>query len=296
MKYHSKWLQFVIDRFNPVSYSVMIIVFLSAHYCLFQKYTNNEFRFDFGEILSLLPIALGIFLFFFKLRLFDEIKDVEFDKMYHPERPLPRAVLKRKDILGATIILIVINILIFSFYGIYALISALITILYLLFMYKEFFARNWLRSHLTTYAITHTFIVVFISLTIFSALLGKPITKIPANMIYFSLAGWFIFNIFEFGRKTFAEHEEKRGVDSYSKIFGKFGAVLLVLVMAILSIIFLRKATNSLSTTAISFSWTVLLAILGIFYATSKKYFSAKLYRFLVSFYIVVAYLAVMAI
>ncbi|OHA17106.1 MAG: hypothetical protein A2830_00015 [Candidatus Taylorbacteria bacterium RIFCSPHIGHO2_01_FULL_44_110] len=288
MKYLNKWLQLIKERFNPVSYTAMIFVFLSAHYVLYLDLIKRTEIPSLG-MLQLIPIVLATSLFFFKLRLFDEVKDMESDTMHHPERPLPRGILSKNEVIRVALILMVIEIALFSYYGLWAFLSTVIAASYSLMMYKEFFIKKWLRAHLTTYAVTHTFVVVLISLAVFVALFDKPLTSTPKNLVYFSFAGWFLFNIFEFGRKSFAKKEEKEGIDSYSKIFGKFGAVTLVIIMALLSIVFINKTTPSVITNTL-FLLLVPVGIAGLLYAASDRLRFAKIYRATTSLYIVLAY------
>jgi len=290
MKYSHRWFQFIKERFDPLSYSVMIFVFLGAHYAVYLNLQTQEMDLNFGHLLYLIPLILTVFLFFFKLRLFDEIKDIESDAIHHPERPLPRGILRKDDIIRAICIIIALELLLFSLYGLWALTSAIIAIGYSLLMYKEFFLKKWLRAHLTVYAVTHTFVVIFLSTTIFSALLNKPLTNISPELLYFSFGGWFLFNIFEFGRKTFARQEEKEGVNSYSKIFGRFGAVLLVLTMAILSIIFINSITTSVVDSGLLFLWLGVTAFAGFLYAILDRPYLAKIYRLITSLYIIFTY------
>ena len=284
----NKWLWFINERFNPLSYAVMIFVFLGAHYALYLDFLNQGAIFNFFGILNLLPLAVATSLFFFKLRLLDEVKDVESDALHHPERPLPRGILSKNEVIRTAFMLMVAEIILFGFYGFWAFLSALIVVSYSLVMYKEFFIKKWLRAHLTTYAVSHTFVVVLISVTIFVSLLGKPLSEIPKEFIYFSFAGWFLFNIFEFGRKTFAKGEEKKGVDSYSKIFGKLGAVFLVLTMALLSNLLLGK--TGASVIGILFLPVALVGIVGLLYAATENLHFAKAFRSLTSLYIILAY------
>jgi len=147
-----------------------------------------------------------------------------------------------------------------------------------------------LHAHLTVYAVTHTFVVIFLSTAIFSALLNKSLTNLSPDLLYFSFGGWFLFNIFEFGRKTFARQEEKEGVNSYSKIFGRFGAVLLVLTMATLSIVFINRATTSAVNSGLLFLWLGVTAVAGFLYAILDRPHLAKIYRFVTSLYIIFTY------
>lgn len=289
MKYLHKWLHFINERFNPLSYAVMIFAFLGAHYALYLNFIKQNIILDFSDILHLIPLILATTSFFFKLRLFDEVKDIESDAVHHPERPLPRGILTKDDVLRITFIAVVIETVLFSYYGFWAFASAMISVIYSLVMYKEFFIKNWLRAHLTTYAVTHTFVVVFLSLTIFVALFGELSAKIPGDLIYFFFASWFLFNIFEFGRKTFARSEEKEGVDSYSKIFGKLGAVLMVFMMAVLSIVFISKTTSPFVSNVL-FSLLIPVGIAGLMYAMLNNLHFAKIYRTMTSLYIILTY------
>jgi len=266
----------------------MILVFLGAHYALHLNFLNQIFTFNFSGILNLFPLIAATSLFFIKLRLFDEVKDIESDALHHPERPLPRGILSKSEVIKTAIILMVAEIILFSFYGFWSFLSASIAVGYSLVMYKEFFIKKWLRAHLTTYAVSHTFVVIFISLTIFASLLGKPLLETPGEFAYFSFAGWFLFSIFEFGRKTFARSEEREGVDSYSKIFGKVGAVFLVLAMAVSATLLLAKA--NISTISMLFLPLALVGVAGFLYATTENLYFAKVYRFLTSLYIILAY------
>lgn len=289
MKYLYKWLWFIKERFNPLSYTVMIFAFFGAHYVLYLNFTNQNTSFNASGVLYLMPLILAVILFFFKLRLFDEVKDTEFDTTHHPERPLPRGLLSKSEVIRMALVMIVIEIMLFSHYGFGAFLSALIAVCYSLVMYKEFFIKKWLRAHLTTYAVTHTFVVVFVSLAIFTALFGRQFTEIPRELLYFSFASWFIFNIFEFGRKTFAKSEERAVVDSYSKIFGKSGAVILVLMMAVLGTVFIGKTTSLLTTTTL-FILLVPIGISGLLYAIFDRPLLAKIYRNLAALYIIFVY------
>ncbi len=290
MTYLNKWFQFIKERFNPLSYSIMIIVFFGAHYSVYLGLAGQQFgKINIQPPATLTPLVLAVFIFFLKLRLFDEVKDFEDDVKNYPKRPLPRGLLRRNDILRVVFWVIILELMLFSVYGPWAFASASFAIGYSLLMYKEFFLRKWLRLHLTTYAATHTFVVVFISITIFVSLFKAPFSGLPLNIVYFSLGSWFIFNIFEFGRKTFASQEEKNGINSYSKIFGRFGAVMLVLAMAILGNLFIEKGVV-FSVNAYLLIWTALLVIAGLIYAVSNKALLGKLYRAATSIYIILIY------
>ncbi len=101
-----------------------------------------------------------------------------------------------------------------------------------------------------------------------------------------------MFNIFEFGRKTFLASEERENVESYSNIFGRYGAVLLVLSQALLSALCIWNMDIATYTMK-SFIWLTIAVILGIgvIYANYNKGNWGKIYRAYSSGHIVVFYI-----
>ncbi|OFZ82352.1 MAG: hypothetical protein A2603_03740 [Bdellovibrionales bacterium RIFOXYD1_FULL_55_31] len=104
--------------------------------------------------------------------------------------------------------------------------------------------------------------------------------------------------MFEFGRKTFASREERDLVQSYSKIFGRFGAVLLVLTMAASSawLLFAIELPGRNCLAALLGVLGGLLALSGLAYAFLDRKPFGSLYRVISSFYIVLVYLGLVAV
>ena len=106
----------------------------------------------------------GLLLFFVVLRLMDEYKDFKKDQIAHPERPLPRGIVSKAQVLasiylgaGAMLVYAALN---FLFVG--ALAGAFYFIItgYLWLMYKEFYAGDWLASKPALYALSHQLILI----------------------------------------------------------------------------------------------------------------------------------------
>lgn len=284
--YLNRWLKFISERFHPMSHFSMILFFVLAHYGVYLTPPIKIYRNITIELLFLLFVSS---IFFLKLRLYDDVKDFDYDAELHPNRPLPSGLLGVKDIYYAIFFAIFLEIIIFSLLGTWPAIAISLTILYSLFMFKEFFVAKWLRAHLTTYAISHTLVIVLFSFTLFSAISDMPFWQLPRQFLYFSFASWFLFNIFEFGRKTFSSGEEKKGINSYSKIFSRAGAVILTVTMGAVSLFFL-----SLPLTPEIFFWLLiwyaLLIVTAILYLMFDVHFVAKIYRAITSLYIVLTY------
>ena len=102
-----------------------------------------------------------------------------------------------------------------------------------------------------------------------------------------------LFNIFEFGRKTYTLLEERPGIDTYSSLFGKKMAVVLVLSQAMLAFIFTLKI-NAFHIPFIHYANVFLLLalfIFGLVYIFSENSIYARRYRAMSSVYIILFYL-----
>lgn len=286
------WLIFLWERFPPLTHFPFTILFLVTHYSLSSKIMNINFSLNSIFNLRFIALLIGTFIFFFMLRLYDEIKDYQVDKIIHPERPLVRKLLSHTDIHNAIAVCIFIEVLVFSFFGINSFVIIVISILYSLLMFKEFFVRDWIRNHLTFYAVTHTFVSCLFSLALFSAFTLQPVWTFLPKIYLFVLVNWFLFNIYEFGRKTFTSSEERKNVDSYTKVFGRFGAVILVLSMAVLTSILLVQSISFFSF-VISLILLIILALLGIKFAFSNQEYWGRLYRASTLSYIGLIYLSI---
>ena len=136
---------------------------------------------------------------------------------------------------------------------------------------------------------------IILSFAIFSFLTGLSIIDVVTNTVYlsFALANWLLFNIFEFGKKTFATSEERENVDTYSSLFGRTGAVALVASQSVLAS-YLALNLSGANQEIIFGGMGLLLAItliLSLRYVFTNKKESAKHYRNFSSVYIVIFYL-----
>lgn len=286
----NKWVLFIKERFDPLSHSLMIIVFVIVH-ILFAK---NLFQIETTPLKTLFLIS-AVTLFYFKLRLYDEVKDYELDVEINPHRPLPRGLVVHKDMYHGMITCIVLEILFFSTQGPQATLSVIVAIVYSLLMYKEFFIRDIIRPHLTTYAISHTIVTSLLTIGIFSFLNQQSFVAniLNLDLLFFALSNWMLFNIFEFGRKTYALSEERPSIDTYSSLFGKKIAVLLVFSQALIAF-FLTVNIRIFHTSFIVYANALLLFLLiaaGFLYVLSDNTIPAKRYRTMSSVYIIIFYL-----
>jgi 4-hydroxybenzoate polyprenyltransferase len=269
-----KWVIFIGERFPIASHLTMIFVFVLAHFALAGASPLNS---KMGLLFSFCT------LFFFKLRLYDEIKDYEVDLKHNPGRPLPRGLLKISDLKKMIVVIIGLELSIAACLGQKAFATSVTVICYSLLMFKEFFIGSYLRPHLTSYAVTHTFVTFLLSIALSQAITDT----LSFHHIYFALSNWALFNIFEFGRKTFQSDEERPEVESYSSIFGIKGACLLLISQALISFLLISLIEKN------AFTLTNTILMLSLFAAslaliTKNKKPWGVLYRSYSSAYIVI--------
>ena len=275
-----KWLTFTKERFKPFEYIPLIILFVGVNYLFSKALSGLEL-----ELLPILLMGIATLLFFFRMRLFDEIKDYEVDLVINPTRPLARGLIKVSEVKIAILISIIleISLVLIATSDLLPALIYIFAIFYSLMMYEEFFIGDWLRPKLTTYAMSHTIVVAFLGLALISANLGMMTFQSPAIPV-FLLSHWFIFNLFEFARKTFSATEERSNVPSYSKIFSLKGAYLLSASQVLLSLILLFQLRQLFQV-----RWLLVIATLYVLallpMVFSAKKFPAKSFRSLSTVY-----------
>jgi 4-hydroxybenzoate polyprenyltransferase len=143
---------------------------------------------------------IGVVLFFFELRLMDELKDFAKDCSAHPERPLPRGLLSVREVQRAGTVL---TLGMLAFAGATALAANptagalyLAVTGYLFLMYKEFFAGAWLGARPILYALAHQPVGWLVAL--FPVALFAPMTvfrRIPVGWGLMAVGGLFAYEI-----------------------------------------------------------------------------------------------------
>jgi 4-hydroxybenzoate polyprenyltransferase len=218
----NRWWQLIRERFPLGSVVPMAVAFVLANAAIAAGVEGVGVAPD--RLLAIGALALS---FFFRLRLFDELKDHELDRSVHPDRPLARGLLGRREVGRVAAALAVVELALAAALGRWVLLIHAAAVGYSLLMYREFFVGPWLRPHLTLYAVVHTLVSALLGWSIAASVLGCAPWALPVPVLAFGGVNWMLFNVFEFARKTFAPAEERDGVPSYSKVFGIVGAGLL---------------------------------------------------------------------
>lgn len=161
-------------------------------------------------------------LFFFRLRLFDEIKDYETDVKWRPERIVARGDVSLADIRQWLGITVLAELLILMWMPGPVQFWYLVAAAWSVLMYFEFFIPKWLERHFVIYGLTHVMVMAPLALAMRGLWLpqsGPALQQDWALMLGITGAGY----LFEIGRKLRRPEEEQQGVDTYS---GKLGQPL----------------------------------------------------------------------
>jgi 4-hydroxybenzoate polyprenyltransferase len=212
------------------------------------------------------PGLIALWLFFLWLRVLDEHKDFEKDRVAHPNRVLQRGLVTLKDlrVLGGITLVIQLAVSVWLDGGVGPVTGWwLVALVWSLLMAKEFFVSHWLRRHIMWYAFSH--MVVMLALVGWVAMMGSPnayhapATWMLAVLVYASGLA------FEMGRKMRAPDDEHPLADSYTQALGvRLSSVLLSLVVGLVSVLTL-VTTNIVDGRIPSFM--ILAAVAGVILA-----------------------------
>jgi hypothetical protein len=198
-----------------------------------------------ADHISFWPINFGVialFLFFLRLRLFDEFKDYEHDVKFYPQRPIPRELVNLREIRILIFPLVALELAVALKSGTLGQVLFLISFTYSLLMFKEFFIRDWLRKHFTLYVFTHELLVLPLFLYICAingAILGNINWLFFGNLVVLSTSLLFLLEV---ARKTRPKASEIASRDTYTAQYGVFGASSLIATISCLAVA--TMATN----------------------------------------------------
>lgn len=225
----ARWNAYFRERFPFLKHGILIACFYSSNQFLAHALVNpNEpMVYDLGSLLG----CATILCLFLHLRVFDDLKDYAEDCRHFPERVLQRGIISLGELKTLAWLALVAEITLSLLWSPRALVAVLIAQGFSLLMFKEFFVRNWLKRHFIVYASTHMLIIPLMALVIFSFSTQAYVWEAPGWFWLYSCVGFFVAFNWEISRKIRAPEEEIDGVDSYTKIFGTYGAARVVLLV-----------------------------------------------------------------
>ncbi|HEY0511475.1 MAG TPA: UbiA family prenyltransferase [Thermoanaerobaculia bacterium] len=223
---------YLAERFPLLGHGVLIAAYYSSNQFLARTLTRpgEPMRYDASTLLG----ALTLFCFFFHLRVFDEHKDYAEDGIHYPHRVLQSGVVTLRDLKVLGGLAIAAEIALSLLRGPAAFAAWLAAFLFSVLMLQEFFVRSWIKRHFLVYAVTHLLVMPLLSLMVFSFATGRPPWEAPPWFFVYAWVGFFVTFNWEVSRKIRAPADEIEGVETYTRIFGTYGAAYLVLLLRVI--------------------------------------------------------------
>lgn len=177
----TSWVTFARERFNLVP----LLVVGTAQAASAQYVVRPRL-----DLPGLVVAVVGLTALLVVMRLMDELKDVDKDRVAHPERPLPRGLVTESNarvVLRWAVVTLFVCAVALAFRDV--LLGGLfgLCVAYSLLMYREFFAPRALQARPLAYAVTHQ--VILLPMYAFATAAAAPESALSAPVLWFALMG-----------------------------------------------------------------------------------------------------------
>lgn len=217
----SRILAYTKERFPLIPILLFVFLLTSGYGHFLANWLGSDFSWKSKELWWTM---VAVFMFMLQLRMSDEIKDFEKDKMAYPQRILSQGIIGLNLVRVVLYITIFLEIIISALIGQDALIMMAILQIWAFLMSKEFFCKEFLEPKVSLYLITHQLILP--PLAIYSALPFISLNQIfHVSIIWPLLYLSLTYTTYELARKTWSSDRENPHADSYTKFWGIKGAV-----------------------------------------------------------------------
>lgn len=287
----ARWGAFTAERFPPLSHLTMGTAFFAGNTAAAIVLAGARPRAVATACAVMVTLRI-----FFRLRVFDEIKDSKTDRSVHPDRPLARGLISPAEAKRVAFLVALVEMILALVCGLPAFVAWMAVFAFSLLMFREFFVGQWLRPKMELYALTHTLVAGWMGLFVAAAISDLPLWRLPRGLWGFALANWAVFNVFEFARKTWAPEEETAGVESYSNRLGRAGAALLtmgqVAVAAAAGYLLLSESALPRAALWSAIAMLVITGAASLLFLCNPRRGTARLFRGTMAFFIIGYYLA----
>jgi 4-hydroxybenzoate polyprenyltransferase len=213
---NNRWWIYQQERFPVLAHGLLFGAFSSSAICYSALRRAGE-----GPPAWVYAAAwLSVFCFFFQLRVMDEFKDAEDDARFRPYRPVPRGLVRLRELawLGAAAAAIQLAIALFLSPNMIAILALCWGFMAL--MGREFFIARWLKAHPVHYLWTHMLVLPLIDLYA-TACDWLPVGPAPEGLQWLLIVSFANGLVIEIGRKLRAPEDEEAGVETYSALWGR---------------------------------------------------------------------------
>lgn len=230
----SRWWVYQRERF-PVAVFGLFIASVCAGVLVFASRSYGADVFPWR--------AFGVsfactFLFFLQLRIADEHKDYEDDSRSRPYRPVQRGLVTLAELRGVAAASVAIQVALVLLLSARLLPFLAVVLTYLGLMSREFFCPRWLKSRPVVYLLSHQVILPLIYLFVTACDWAATLKSPPPGLSWVLCMGYCSGMVVEIGRKIRVPGDEEPGVETYSALWGRGGAVAVWLVVMVLAGVF----------------------------------------------------------
>jgi 4-hydroxybenzoate polyprenyltransferase len=212
---------------------------------------------DFPELTTWLVAFITSLAFFLQLRIADEFKDFDEDSRFRPYRPVPRGLIKLRELGWVGFMMAATQLGLALWLNKSLIVLLFITWAYLTLMSVEFFARDWLKARPVTYLWTHMLIMPLVDLYATATDWMTAGGGVPHGLHWFLIVSFFNGVVIEIGRKIRAPEDEEHGVETYSVLWGRKRAVAVWL-----GALLITGASAALAAREIAFLWPVAMVLM----------------------------------
>jgi 4-hydroxybenzoate polyprenyltransferase len=235
---NNRWWIYQKERFPLAAHAPLIAAF-SACAVSFSSLLRGAPVPKFSAYAVAFIVCLLMFL---QLRIADEFKDAEDDAKWRPYRAVPRGLVKLSELRIVFVIAALIQLALALWLDVRLVWVLGIAWSYLALMSVEFFARDWLKARPVIYLLTHMGIMPLVDF------FATACDWIPATGHAPHGLGWFLTASFcngiviEIGRKLRQPEDEEEGVETYSRLWGKRGGMIVWLIACLATLVSARLA------------------------------------------------------
>jgi len=220
--------QYQRERFPVLRHGLLIVVFSGAAVLYAARLAGGTVGAE-----TLLAAWLSSFCCFAQMRVADEFKDRLDDRRHRPYLPVPRGLVSLTELAWLAGLAALLQLLLaLAWPG--ALPALLLLWGYLGLMTLEFGCRRWLRAHQLAYVLSHMPIVPLIAFNAMAFAGPMPLRSLSTLLPYL-LACFSNGLVLELARKFRWPEGEEPGVETYSRLLGRAGALVLWLLVLLVS-------------------------------------------------------------
>ena len=237
MKYFWAYLQ---ERFPLQANGLLIVSYFTANFLLAYSAMDRT-----GHPLAIswrFPAGCVVLLFmFFHMRVIDEHKDYEQDRVVHPARILSRGLITLAQLRRIGWIVVAVELVLSYILGLPAFLMCFVLLVFSWLILNEFFIGETLNRHLLANAFLHLIIMPIYSLYVFAVSTDEFPWFAPTPMLLYAWVSYGVGLAYELARKTRAPSDERTGLITYSSAIGPYpsayGSFLALIFSGVISVI-----------------------------------------------------------